>query len=207
MPHATDVRTERARALFRYGWGDAMGVRTFAQYLARIPLVPAALGEDRGDFPDLVLEDQRPFRVRGTSLRIVLACRMLGVACGFPDGAFTPTEEPEQPGDAVRWIRLQDGRRRRGLSADDALAERSCCATVFQGLSLYAQRKKPLFGPVEFGMLLPGTTVARSVQKQRGWCACLSTWCLTPYIARAIWDRCKYPRTGQWYGPVTRWVP
>ncbi|MDO8599479.1 MAG: hypothetical protein Q7S02_05195 [bacterium] len=202
---AEDPRIARARILYRRGWADTGGARTFAQYLAGIPPIPDVLLEPNEVFPDLMLEDQRPFRVRGQPLRLRAACAMLGVGFRGDDRTFVDVDTGVADAE-VQWIRVHDGLRYRGYLPQEcraAFVEGEFGTTLFQGLSLCAHRSNlPLFGG-SFSMQLPGTVTSG---KPRG-CASLSVWQKQVQVNVSMVSSNDVIGCREHFGSSTRWVP
>lgn len=200
-----DPRTARARLLYRRGWTDVGGARTFAQYLAGIPPIPDVLLEPNETFPDLVLEDQRPFRVRGQPLRLRAACAMLGVDFRGNDRTFVDVDTGAADAE-VQWIRVHDGLRYRGYLPQEcraAFMEGEYGTTLFQGLSLCVHRSNLPMLQAVFSMQLPGTVASG---KPRG-CASLSVWQKQVRVNVSMVSSNDVIKCREHFGSSTRWVP
>ncbi len=105
-----DVRASQARALWKKGWGRALGFATFEAYLASTPEVPAYLSVEDSAFPSLVLVDGR--------LSVLQASHLLGVVVnGNRTTASIPLMQDRR---GVYWMRCQNGERFIGWSMDAA---------------------------------------------------------------------------------------
>ncbi|MBI4450161.1 hypothetical protein HY634_03820 [Candidatus Uhrbacteria bacterium] len=167
--------TIQAKRLWDKGWGAAIGIAEFQQYIATIPEIPADLIPEHVDFPDLVLEDLRPFAIPSRPFDLVKACRILGVLYEGDDRSFEDPDPSRALRDPVRWVRMHDGRRNRNRKAVDCRATfdaHGVGASVCDGLFLYAQRPSVLYEPELHFIDLPNAIRVG----QCGLCAYLRRW-------------------------------
>ena len=133
----SDVRVMQARALWDNGWGRGR-FASFEAYLQTIPLVPRAPIDPR--YGRAVLVD--------TSMRMVDACRVLGLAFGGDECVFNfaPSRGPDAE---VYWIWVISSCANAGMTPYHVV--QSCWTsergvTALEGVALFAQYPHVLSG-------------------------------------------------------------
>jgi hypothetical protein len=157
-----DPRTVQAKKWWDAGVGRELGIRSFKEYLATIPEIPASLAEQRYDFPLLVLVERR--------LCTIVAARFAGLKygeLGYTDGTLVPVDGrhmlPEEP----FWIRAHDGGPNLDRKPSVCLAE--CIGDRFAGTDSVGIAIHLVHGKRGHVMDLPGSV--RAVHRE--YCACV----------------------------------
>ena len=152
-----------------FGRDSAIKAKSFKDYLAGIPQIPAGLIADDADLPRLSLCDPRPGRVR--------SCKLLGIQheeLGWNeesgeefDGRFTLPTVPF-------WFRHDDGGKNRNYRPDhcrDKAKGDNQVAMAMEGVFAYAHHPN-IVVEGEHLLDLPGTVLLG----HRAHCACLGVW-------------------------------
>ena len=164
-----DPRQSAAKRLWDLGFGTELGVRTFKQYLAKVPPVPVeALVED-STLPLLRLCDPRPSLIASARMASVRHAEL-----GYSEGNAEPWDARHEDGKEPFWLRAHDGRVNHKRRPSDCRAEclgNLLAGTAKVGLALYAHDQKVVVED-EHVMDLPGSVR----QGARSDCAFLKVW-------------------------------
>ena len=106
-----DPRVIQAKRYWDLGAGQKLDKKSFKEYLAEIPEIPAGLLSDDPAYPYLVLVEPR--------IGLTKLCRLGNVAYEGDDNTFVPYDDRHADPTQPSWTRIQDGRRNRNRPSNE----------------------------------------------------------------------------------------
>ncbi len=124
-----DPRISQVKRLWDLGVGRVLGIGSFEEYLAGIPVVPPEVEAYDDAFPYLVLVEPR--------VGFSEFCGMAAIYARWHQDVVAPFEERYTEFSGPTWIRIQDGRKNHDRSWRNAESAGELFLTAIQGVCAY----------------------------------------------------------------------